>query len=1522
MVEARDIVEIRNETPLDIEVAAIGSRILKPLEVAELEGLSFIYATFSVPPLAGYFLRLYHPSMPAAMLPAGQALLPPVVTIDLATIAHGQEGPELNSADEYSERLADLRASGQRVLQVINDTIHVADAWLCHRAGARLMGRIAPGDTWETPHEPHLLWHFRTPSGLTLGAYLESIPEWTRHIEESGRESPTRVTLTTTYLEAWRVYQQRPASSRSRRGLSPLRLIGERRASTPGPDDAQFIAASTVRVDISKEPFNGLENREVRDVEIAGPVLRWSGANRILSGYYGESNAADIRSLTISCDRMEVADNLRFPRTNVTIHARELVFTGHGKIDTTPLPHPGRAQSKHLTAHPDDPTLDKVPADEDGKPTYKAADGRKGEPGGSITVFARELRYVEDPANKAPWLRFYTCGGKGQQGEAGGLKAYVRGDGQPEKYGPLPPVTADQVARAFKDAFKLECWHFRWPGGVDWPSQIPDAWQHNAVEVSVFAYSGGWSLRYLHLPSQTHKAGLPHDVHPGEPVAPRRCNHRDAYAGGWPGVGGDAGSFTLVAETADAGNFIASIRDAGAVGDATLPVKGDAADRATPWHLWLVAVDKEIASQEQPRMGVEGGGSMAGKEAFGRAGRPPVDELNQANYLAWTDDSIVDRQSNVFETRANSGQRGPQERVVRSDLSWAHPAAMTALLSYARTAYRNGFRDEAARALAPYQALAVLRAEAVAQCGAEVRMAFASIVVLYNNLALGVDYYGNPPGWVPRLNALSNLAVLKTVREAAYGTYYFADRMLKDAESLEDLRDTAMLAQKALAAEMSAAKALLQTAYEQLPTAMDKLNQAQKRVVGVEEEIVTLRKEAIARSADKVMLQRFVSAALQMVDGVAKSLPVGQPFVGLAGSLFGAAAKIDWTAEKPLETAGAAVAHLSGQVDSFVTNKVDAVAGAVTGKLRGKAILGEDLVTRLTREQEDAVKEPAEAVERVELAWQSFKSEELKQIEAKIDKTKGKVEAWRTEGKGDSDPDSQTASEFLTALQNQKEQLAQKRVAALQRQLTEYRKRQIPLMAAAQKVAKIKNEEMKALAAQTPKTDLPPTIEQNLVAATRQSEDQKRRVERAEATAKETMTQIEGLGTGLASVGNAIISMATPVTDEDPTVQRLADQLLVSDPVLHAAGQRFARRLEELMAEKKQAVAELLRWQQQATTSLATVMRNLATTSQLSRQRQSIDMGLNPAAKAYLKETRDAAQDALAESTYWFVKSFQYEQLEDVPDSFYNFDTWASELRKQEAVRLAQATPAAEPPSGPGTVVTRAPRILLGKEDFDKIGDEVFKAEQLKLGKRLLEKRQTRRPVTEAGYVACMLQRSTQPGNDGQRRQNEMLDALEQGEVTFDFVRDFGKGSYDWNNARVAQVKLVSLEIEATDPNLSLTFRVQQAGEMVIAGKVGRERQYYLFRAGRDDDPVGWTFVYNHYKRKENSGITLPSTGADPLDEQVKGMLNASLTFQEYQPALLSDYVIRITDLYGMGGVRKGLKTIGGLTMNVFLSEG
>jgi hypothetical protein len=571
--------------------------------------------------------------------------------------------------------------------------------------------------------------------------------------------------------------------------------------------------------------------------------------------------------------------------------------------------------------------------------------------------------------------------------------------------------------------------------------------------------------------------------------------------------------------------MLASIRNPGAMGEPTLPVRDDHVAQ-DGMHLRLeIYEDMVVAYKDStPNWTVEGRHGQFGRDVPGRAEQPPPHLKDK--YVAWGPGSFVDQQNRPYEARGNKGQRGTAERTQRSDLSWAHPGAMAAVRSYARTAFRNGFRDAAARALAPYY-VASLRTDAVGRCSAEARMAFASMVALYNNLDLNLDYYGNPPGWVPRPNALSNLSVLKTVREAAYATYYFAERMLADAEAQQDLRATAVETSAALGAEMKAAREQVQKAYTALPAAMTKLNTVQKLVVGAEAEILRLRQEAIARSVDKAMLARFVTAALQLVDGVAKSLPVGQPFVGLGGSVFGAAAKVDWTAEKPLSTAGKAIDHLSEQVTTFVTQKSDMVASAVTRGLGEQASTAEALVTKLTRQQEDVAEEPAKAVAAVEVKWQDAKSKELLGVEEQIKKTTEAITEIKGAAKDEGDADVVVANDFLAALNKQKDLLTTKRVGTLQKELVEYRRQQFTLIDQAQKAAKVKNALLKKEAGKTPTADLPPSVAQQLVAATRQSEDLKTKIAAKEATAKETMSQLENLGTGLAMVGNAIMTMAS-----------------------------------------------------------------------------------------------------------------------------------------------------------------------------------------------------------------------------------------------------------------------------------------------------------------------------------------------------------------------------------------------------------
>ena len=233
------------------------------------------------------------------------------------------------------------------------------------------LGRIAPGETWEHrteraarfPALPHA-------AGLTLGAFA-------RPRTGAGQEAA-------------------PEFRQADRGI-PRRVAGL--SAAPGPDQGQARpgpaaadrretgeharprrSALHLRLDGSARHQRGAVQRaresggaRRRDRRPAAPLVRVEpDPVRLLRCYQcGRHPLADD-----GCDRMEVADTCTSRGPTSRLCARAGVHGTRPDRHRAPS-YPGRAQSKYLTAHPDDPTMDNVPAGEDGLPTYQAADGRR-----------------------------------------------------------------------------------------------------------------------------------------------------------------------------------------------------------------------------------------------------------------------------------------------------------------------------------------------------------------------------------------------------------------------------------------------------------------------------------------------------------------------------------------------------------------------------------------------------------------------------------------------------------------------------------------------------------------------------------------------------------------------------------------------------------------------------------------------------------------------------------------------------------------------------------------------------------------------------------------------------------------------------------------------------------------------------------------------------------------------------------------------------------------------------------------
>jgi len=100
----------------------------------------------------------------------------------------------------------------------------------------------------------------------------------------------------------------------------------------PAPTSDDY---STISITPSATPqsFNG-SMQTVNQIEISGMSIKTS-LNRALASLNNEPN---IESLTISADTLEIDQTLNLPQTNVTIYARNLIFSGAAaRIVTTPI---------------------------------------------------------------------------------------------------------------------------------------------------------------------------------------------------------------------------------------------------------------------------------------------------------------------------------------------------------------------------------------------------------------------------------------------------------------------------------------------------------------------------------------------------------------------------------------------------------------------------------------------------------------------------------------------------------------------------------------------------------------------------------------------------------------------------------------------------------------------------------------------------------------------------------------------------------------------------------------------------------------------------------------------------------------------------------------------------------------------------------------------------------------------------------------------------------------------------------
>ena len=1249
-----------------------------------------------------------------------------------------------------------------------------------------------------------------------------------------------------------------------------LQLVGGARPA-PERDSRDYLVISS-HVTGDRTHFNTRANVATRTVAISGMTLEWNtlkiGAG--LMSYQG-AGVLDVERLEIFADHIVIASPLRFPGTNVSIHARVLEFVGAGSIDTTPLSYTARAAS---TFHTDDGH----PANADGDPTYVAADGLNGDRGGDIELFIHTL--LVPPGTTT---RLIARGGGGQPAELGGLKRYLpTGPGQPEDSRDITRgIKATDLSGSMWTHFALakspRDWH--WPDGVAGPQALtyqgaPLFDSGRVVDAVLVAHDDTafvWDANVFYFPPGTVRQGR-YELLGNPPVdalvdkgnktnrarsdlgrikpAARPGDGEDAYPGGRPGAGGAGGKIVtcLPAERFD------RIRDlsGGPAGTATPAVHGAPAGAPNPAYQVQIDIVKKtfpVESKRKPTLRVTPVSAKAGSDAPGKA--------------------------------ASAGSFGD---VVTTSAGWLCPELVDAVLMYAADAARLGHRQLAVEALAPYAAEI-----SAGRFTGELQARAIRITSILNNVRANLDHFGNPPGWLPRLRASTNFELFKGTREVALEMLYFGANWEKEYDSRQAEATASQRASAGLEIELAHRLAATRAAVDEVVSARLELEAVRNAWQGKKATLAQLESLLENETLPVVQAQRVFRGACKLFSGLLKVIPVGQPYLAFAGDIASSVGDVDLLdPSKWLEQTGKTLSTVGGHVDSFLDENQDLITEDRLKKLKTKIKFGAANFDRLDTHlegvrasQENLEQAVAASADEIEEEWVNERAAQVADLNAQLAECTAEIATK-------SDPEyTRDHAEEVAALR-QREIDLRANVGAVGA-ATLYQRRddlRSSIAALDTEIEAIKASHVEALKAKNAARLKLLAKQRNELAVVKQRVDRlmdRRRVatdlneshqealETNEAQLESTFARLKKLGTGISTVGDAIATLAVPATADDDDVKAYRKHVLESPRGDEL--RQLEREITDLAGRQQLAITRLDTAQHQLAASVDSIADNLTAQNDLSQRRQQLDGALDIRAKRYLHNLQARARELMEWSMYHLAAAYRYEFLEDVSDDLYNY--------KGVVTRL-QALQVKHPDEAPSP------------SELQEIDDTVFRAALVEELLGILKTRQSR--VSKVG------QNKIHVALDATRR--ELLRTT--GRVTFNLVRS-GKVNYNWIDARIVDVDVTTFALTSSEEDLELRLWVRHSGVSIIHGRDPSpdERVFYYFRKAPDDDAMEWGFAYNH---ADDGAVTKDAT-PEAADTLVGDMMDTSkigrIELQEYWPSLFSDLTLRVTS-----GHSEGLKPV------------
>jgi hypothetical protein len=1221
------------------------------------------------------------------------------------------------------------------------------------------------------------------------------------------------------------------------------------------PSKENYTSISVIQ-GYAEKMFNGVAGMVTRKIKISGVRLVWdqyhvappgAEADDVSSNLYNYSGSNDIESLEMYADEVVIKSRLEFPQTDVWICARRVIFERDGCIVITPLPY----YTPALSAKHDDRGR---PLDAAGQ--IRAKDGANGLPGGSVTLCLPEGEGgVIVPAPFKDFQgRIITVGGKGQDGEDGGYLDYVAKPGQSAS-------PSDESCYAFLSDSSVE--DILYPHASSW--RWPDNWKTDLskyrvlhVKLDLFndsAWTAVTNPRHVHTAEDSGRREWPGGV-------------PDAFPSGKGGDGGNGGA----------------IRSFWALGGV---VSADAAENETPTSLVFISdksggqpgTSKEIRARH-PQYATDSGTPpafmrmnlvyrtppiesarspakwietcpfpiVAGKGALPRPGQPGKPASNLGPFSSEV--------TGGFPVPADEEQRG--QLLQKYPNGWPNALVIQPVLRYARDAYLNGHRTEAREILQTYSKVldwvpTKYRSAAMAAQATEIE---ALLTQIRNNL----DYYGNPPGWLPRLSLVSNLQLFKSDQNNAVSLLYFAYKLNRSWDVVQDRARLLKSTRQALAQGIELARKSFSEGLTLLESSRAELTAVEGQINAIKDQTEALNNSIIKSAKDKAKEQQILAGVAGLASGLCKIVPVGQPYLGSAGEvLFNPLAKIDLANPNALEEAFNFAGGVGEGLTSFVATNKEALLEDSKDSFTKKLALVEGNLQSIETET-------AAINDQIETDFDSKVAAYTDSITAKIAALEG---------------EAATITDAAKKKKKQEETLSFKQELAL------YKTRKIEGAILSLR-KQVDEADQKAL------TQAERDARTNLLAKLKTVQDQKTELEKKSKTLTQkrddqqvfltkALDQASRIGQGIGSVASGLAKIVVPVDANSPEVVAIKAKIAES-PEYKAQFESLMKAVDDLSARKQRMMEGIERAQHQMAECCATIANNLVQSAAIGRQFQSMSDALDLGVKEFAQGLKQRSEQRLRKSLYHVVKSYEYHYLNRVRSDFFSIDVINKIVELEEAKRK---------------VGDQDP--LLGEDDFKTIYEMVFMQKFKGLGDEIIDQLQHLKPSMQNKYICVFNPEHLQRLNDTWR-------------FDFDIVKTFGKTGgkpEDVIGARILGIAIHALDVATKDGGLSLDIEFRHSGQHVIADSSGTR---YSFRIGKypveildgsgrknwvDDHPISWRMIYN----ASDDPLKRVTLDEDTPDDKIALYLlreykdksdSGAQTLEEHRPAFTSNITLTI----------------------------